>query len=49
MAVRFFFLERLVRRDSRSHAKLFFAFGHAHAYLSAFAYLVPKKRYQRFS
>ncbi len=32
-----------------SHAKLFFAFGHAHAYLSAFAYLAPKKRYQRFS
>ena len=36
-------------RNSRSHAKLFFTFGHAHAYLSAFAYLVPKKRYQRFS
>ena len=32
-----------------SHAKLFFAFGHAHAYLSAFAYLAPKKHYQCFS
>jgi hypothetical protein len=32
-----------------SRAKLFFALGHAHAYLSAFAYLAPTKRYQRLA
>ena len=32
-----------------SRARLSFALGHAHAYLSALAHLVPKKRYQRFS
>ena len=29
-----------------SHAKMFFAFGHAHFYLSSFAYLVPTRHYQ---
>ncbi len=36
-------------RWGSSLAKLFFAFGHACAYLSALAHLVPTKRYQRFA
>ena len=36
-------------RWGSSHAKLFFALGHACAYLSARAYLVPTRRYQRLA
>ena len=32
-----------------SRATLIYALGHARSYLSSLAYLVPKKRYQRFS
>jgi hypothetical protein len=47
--VRFYFLERFVRRDSRSRAKcglLCARSPRGRAYVRA--YLVPKKRYQRF-
>ena len=32
-----------------TQGKVNLALGHAHAYLSAFAYLAPTKRYQRFA
>ena len=39
----------LLPQNGFSRPKLFFSLGHANAYLSAFALLAPKKRYQRFS
>ena len=35
----------LLPQNGSSRAKLFFALGHIHAYLSAFTYLVPTRRY----
>ena len=37
------------RKTAPSRAKLFFALGHAHAYLSAFTYLAPTRHYQRLA
>ena len=39
----------LLSQNGSSHAKLSFAFGHVHAYLSAFTFLAPTRRYQRLA
>ena len=41
--------KRSLPQNGSSHTKLFFVFGHVHAYLSAFTYLAPARRYQRLA